>query len=106
MTDQTNEPTPAAADLQTQVTDLQQVNDAALQALAGRGHFIDQALMLAVRVDELQNRLGELDRTQFELRVQRRYAEMIETVETEIRKAQLMQGVAGTVMPPSGHRRG
>ncbi len=80
-------------------------NDEALKALAQQGIKVEQVGIVAARVMALCDRLlgpmrypnGELNpvREQFELELQRGYAEQIQKIQSEVTRAVLLNGVRG-----------
>ena len=103
-------PGPSREELLAEVTELQQKNDARLQALSRRGFQFDQASILTIRFQEFTDyHLGPLTpdpmpflpdaypRLAFELRVQKKFAEVLDNVESQISKTTLLQGVRTTL---------
>ena len=85
------------AELRQRVEEMQQHNDGRLQALQTRGIGVDKSMVVNVRfailVDTL---LGDMDaepRLRYELACQEKFSELIDQVESQVTRAQLLQGV-------------
>lgn len=96
-----------AADLAAQAAELQQANNAGFQALARQGIQLNgpDTLNLNVRLAALvEHLLGDEDsvsRQEYELAIQRQFADLIEQAETQIARAKLTAPAVGQMPPPS-----
>lgn len=90
---------PAA--VQAEVQRLAAANDATIASLAQRGLNVDSGMFVNQRVILLAEQLlGPLEgdnpspaRLAYELACQRRFAEMLDQIQAQVRKATLLQGV-------------